>query len=75
MAVHDVTIDLPTRELGKTDVHFVVRQDGDILGKLEVSRGAIVWYPKNKTLGHKLTWTDLDKIAVNFPKSEKRKKR
>ena len=72
---HQVMFDLPTRELGKADVHFEVKQNRDAFGKLEVSRGSIVWYPRGKTYGHKLAWTDVDWIAKQYPRVERRKKK
>jgi hypothetical protein len=72
---HKVTVDLPTRELGKSDVHFVVKQNGAVLGKLEVSKGALVWYPKNTRFGHKIRWGALDDLARDYPKVERRKPR
>ncbi len=72
---HEVTFDIPTRELGKADTHFTVKQNGEGLGKLEVSRGAFVWYPKNFSYGHKLSRSDFDEAATKFPRSERRKKR
>jgi hypothetical protein len=71
---HEVTFDIPTRDLGKTDVHFLVKVDGEPLGKLEVSKGALVWYPPNTTLGHKITWAQFAKLMQGYPKSERRKK-
>lgn len=67
--------DLPTKDLGKADVHFLVKNDGAVLGKLEVSRGSIVWYPKGATLGHKIRWRQLNEIAQQFPRVERRKPR
>jgi hypothetical protein len=49
--------------------------DGETLGKLEVSKGALVWYPSGTTYGHKMTWTDLHKEMQKYPRSEKRKKK
>jgi len=72
---HKVTFDLPTRELGTADVHFMVRRNDALLGKLDVSKGSIVWYPKNTRYGHKIRWRELDKLAVEFPKVERRKPR
>lgn len=71
--IHEVTFDLPTRDLGKSDIHFTVKIDGSIFGKLEVSKGALVWYP-NTTYGHKMTWTELHNEMQKYPRSEKRKK-
>ena len=75
MAKHQVYFDLPTRELGKSDVHFLVKKDGVVFGKLEVSKGAIVWYPKNAQRGHKVGWQRLHDYATNRQKSEWRKPR
>ena len=50
-------------------------EQGGVLGKLEVSRGAIVWYPRNHTYGHKITWSQLDALAQGFARFERRKKR
>ena len=72
---HAVTFDLPRRDLGKSDVHFTVKVDGSIFGKLEVSKGAIVWYPKDTTWGHKMSWKSLDGEMSKYPRSERRKKR
>jgi hypothetical protein len=72
---HTVNFDLPTRDLGKADVHFVVKRNGAVLGKLEVSRGSIVWYPKGTRYGHKIRWMQLDKLAVDYPQVERRKPR
>ena len=72
---HSDVFDLPTRELGKADVHFLVKRDRAVLGKLEVSKGSIVWYPKNSRCGHKIRWKALDALAAKYPKVERRKPR
>lgn len=71
---HEVTFDLPTRDLGKSDVHFRVKVDGSVLGKLEISKGALVWYPKDKTYGHKITWSKFDEEMKKYPRLERRKR-
>jgi len=40
---YDVQVTLPERPLGRADVLFNVKNDGAVLGKLEVSQGAIEW--------------------------------
>ena len=75
LALSRIVVNLPTRDLGKTDIHFTVMGDGEMLGKLEVSKGALVWYPSGTKIGHKMTWTDLNKEMQKYPKSEKRKKK
>lgn len=71
---HEVTIDLPRRILDKTDVHFRVKRNGTSLGKLEVSRGALVWYPRNRTVGHKISWSNFDAMMKEYPRRERRKR-
>jgi len=72
---HQVTFDIPTRDLGKADIHFTVKVDGETLGKLEVSRGALVWYPKDTTYGHKVGWAQFNGLMKKYPKLERRKKK
>ena len=74
---HSVEFDIPRRDLGKADIHFEVKVDGQKLGKLEISRGSLVWYPRDMTYGHKLTWSQFDKLvkAGDFPRAERRKDR
>jgi hypothetical protein len=72
---HQVTFNLPTRDLGKSDIHFTVKVDGAIFGKLEVSKGAVGWYPKDTTYGHKMSWRALDAEMQRYPRSERRKPR
>ena len=75
MSSHKVFFDLPTRELGKSDVHFTVHKDGSVFGKLEVSKGALVWYPRNARRGHKVGWSRFDEFVTSRRKSEKRQPR
>lgn len=62
MAKHDVSFNIPQRALGKADVEFQVKRDGNILGTLTVSNGSIVWFPKGTTYGYKMGWTQFDKL-------------
>jgi hypothetical protein len=64
MARHDVQFEVPTRPLGKADVVFRVREDGELLGTLTVSNGSIVWFPKNRRSGHKMGWAKFDRIMA-----------
>lgn len=42
MAQHKVDFTIPERPLGKADVEFRVKLDGESLGRLKVSDGTIV---------------------------------
>jgi nitrogen fixation protein FixH len=70
---HDVHFSIPARELGKSDISFDVRGDGEIIGRLEVSKGSLVWYPKNNRYGHKITWAQFARVMEDYPRHERRK--
>jgi len=55
---HSVTFTLPERDLGKADVEFRVKHNGSVLGTLKVSKGTVVWVPKDHTYGYKIGWRD-----------------
>ncbi len=71
MAQHKVDFIVPERPLGKADVEFKVRRDGDALGRLKVSNGTIVWVPRGKTYGFKMNWPDFNNMMQQNGKSEK----
>lgn len=62
MAQHDVQFNIPYRPLGHADVAFVVKCDGEKLGELHVSKGAVVWVGNNKTYGRRLSWQKLAEL-------------
>jgi hypothetical protein len=56
---HKVTFSMPEREVGHSDIEFLVRRNGSVVGRLLVSKGAIVWRKKWKSKrGRKLGWAD-----------------
>lgn len=70
MAQHEVNVTVPERPLGKADVEFRIKRDGEVLGHLKVSNGTIVWVPKNKTYGFKLGWVSFDELMKANGKRE-----
>ena len=62
MAKHDVFFEIPARSLGKADVEFRVRRDGVVVGTLKVSKGNVVWVPKNYTYGYQMSWDQFDSM-------------
>ncbi len=62
MAKHDVSFNIPQRDLGKADVEFQVKMDGTVLGTLTVSNGSIVWFPKGTLYGCKMGWARFDQL-------------
>ena len=69
---HDVQFTVPERDLGKSDVLFDVKINGEKLGTLGVSKGSLVWYPKNNSYGHKSNWIEFAKFMQQHPQVEKR---
>ncbi len=73
MAKHDVTFTVPDRPIGKADVEFRIKKDSEVLGKLKISNGSIVWVPKNLKYGYKMRWSDFDVLMQSKGAHEKRK--
>ena len=74
MAQHDVTFTIPERALGKAekaDLEFKAKRNGDMVGRLKVSNGTIVWVPKNAQYGFKLGWVKFDELMQEHALREK----
>jgi hypothetical protein len=49
--------------LGKADANFHVYRNGAKLGTVTISKGAIEWYPKKRSVNKiKLTWGRFDEM-------------
>lgn len=70
--MHEVRFSLPERELGKSDIEFKIKKDGRAFGTLRVSKGSIVWFPKDTSYGHKISWVDFDSVMKTKKRQEKR---
>ncbi len=55
MAKNQVNFNVPDRPLAHADIIFSVRQDEEKFGELRISKGGLVWYPRNKVKGFMLT--------------------
>jgi len=70
--MHEVRFSIPERELGKADIQFVVKKSGKVFGTLRISKGAIVWFPKDMSYGHKIAWAEFDAIMKTKVRKERR---
>lgn len=70
--MHNVKFSIPERELGKADIEFKVKKEGKLFGTLRVSKGSIVWLPKDTIYGHKIGWKKFDELMQNQRRTEKR---
>lgn len=68
---HQVTFNVPDYPVGKSDIEFDIRKDGVMFGTLKVSKGGIVWRPRDNQYGYILNW---DKIS-NITEREGRRER
>ncbi len=57
---HDVKFTVPTRSLGKSDIEFIVNLDGERFGTLRISKGTLVWFPRSKKKGRRVSWKRFD---------------
>ena len=62
MPKHDVTFALPARKLGRSDVKFQIRRDGETFGTLKISNGTLVWFPRGAARGHRMGWKRFDQL-------------
>ncbi len=70
--MHDVRFSIPDRELGKADIEFKIKKNGKVFGTLRVSKGSIVWLPKDTSYGHKIGWNTFHDVMRQQKKYEKR---
>lgn len=61
---YDVSFSIPKRTLGNSDVKFAVWRNGEKLGTLAISKGSVVWFPRNYKWGHKVSWSKFDRIIA-----------
>ncbi len=71
---HDVNFSVPLRPLGSSDVVFVINRDSGRFGMLRISKGSLVWYPKNGKKGRKVSWDKFDEFMLEQPSKESRKR-
>jgi len=68
---HEVTFTVPERPLERNDIEFNAKVNGEMLGTLKVSRGGVVWRPRNYTYGYYLTWEKLASTLERYHTSKR----
>jgi hypothetical protein len=72
MAKHDVKFNVPKRPLANKDIEFEVIANRAKFGELRVSKGGLLWVPRNDQLGYKLSWRKFAELAESVGKKERR---
>lgn len=67
---HKVKFSVPERELGKSDIEFSIRKDDRKFGTLKVSKGALVWVPRDHEYGYKVGWAKFDEFMTQEGRRE-----
>jgi len=63
MAEHTVKVKTPPLEVGKVDIVFNVRRDGQVHGRLKISKGGVEWMQRSdsKKAFH-MSWDKFDRV-------------
>ena len=64
MAKHDIALNLPSLELGKSEASFSISRNGETFGTITISKGNLEWYPAKAKHSHKMSWGQFDKIIT-----------
>jgi len=57
MATHDISLNVPHGiTVVNKDIEVHVREDGEILGRIHISKGSIDWIPANAKQVRRLSW-------------------
>ena len=59
---HNVTFTIPEKDLGRADVEFKIKIDKTVFATLKVSKGSLVWVPRDKTYGYHINWCSFDEF-------------
>jgi hypothetical protein len=63
---------IPERSLGLSDVEFKVWKDDEMLETLKISKGSLVWFPRNTLIGYRVNWTKFDAFMQQQRDGERR---
>ena len=70
MAEHEVTLRTPAHAIGNRDHTYTVKKDGEVRGRLKVSRGGVAWKARSaKKQYHHLTWSELARLIAEEGKN------
>lgn len=71
--MHNVKFVIPERDLGNADIQFNVKGSAGKVGTLKISKGSIVWIPKDKSYGFKIGWKKFDELMQQQKRQKRRR--
>lgn len=64
---HSIEMQLPKTQVVKTDVEFVIKKDGKLLGRLNISQGNLEWIPSGHSVKKfKIRWSAFDSVMREY---------
>ena len=71
MAQHRVTFTTPRLELGNADIRLKVQRNGKVVGTMKISKGNLVWVPRDAQKGYRIGWPKLDELIQMYGKRQR----
>jgi hypothetical protein len=73
---YKVRFSIPGGLVGVNDFCFNVEKDGEILGRLQVSKGRLDWFPgKASKRGHSMSWARFAEVMEDRPVRRAKRRR
>jgi hypothetical protein len=67
MAIHDITLKIPHGiTVANTDIEVLVREDGEVLGRVRISKGSIDWIPGMGRRSKRMRWSRFADVMEEF---------
>jgi hypothetical protein len=73
MATHEIILNIPHGiTVMNTDIEVVVREDGEVLGRVRISRGSIDWIPRLGRRAKTLRWSKFGDVMEEHGRARPR---
>jgi hypothetical protein len=73
MATHDISLKIPHGiTVVNTDIEVIVREDGEVLGRVRISRGSIDWIPRLSRRAKTMRWRRFGDVMEDYGTTRRR---
>lgn len=66
MAKHDITVIQPARTTLHSDYKVEIKSDSAILGKINLSKGGVDWFPKHSRTPWAFSWEEFASLLTAY---------